>query len=656
MRRPISPIGLSSRVRPGLGGVSRSSTLSWRPGLRGDPGLRPLINAKRVATSLAAQSNDIIASIESGIKAGGALPKQLDRAWRTDLGLYAKGNITLEDIMGAYPDKFPKVRALIDSHINEIQQNDQLIAALGGRPEDPSWMNDPTVSKYAARSYLSRIDPERWQKVWQSDGNDLVEKGVRRILRDNGWEKATPEIKERVASDVVRMLTGGGDFESAAKGASWGRPYQNLKARSNLAPEVRAMLGEVQDGPLVIAHTLGTQRAILASLQASHDIAIRPEFTSPTPVIDGHGAWQQVPPLASFGQLQGRYVRPDVWEGIGGIGRSYEKAPAWTNQLLRFWKSNVTMGNLASWVHRFFLDMNNSMLSGGFDITRPVASGRAFMQFDKALRAYFRDSTSPAAQDVLELYRLGAADMGFARAELTGAHQRMLDAMAREFKANKADSLFGIMDSLKGIMSSGSRIYGKASQAWDMVALHMRGASYINLRDKFILSGMDPQAARQLAAQRVIMSFPSPHNLGSAVDKFRSSGFAVANPMASIHAEQVRIWAQIPQRVAEGEADLLPRMATHYGLLLAGIGGAAAYGMHKYGITLDELRAANAEITQAQGYHRPAQLAVPIRDSKGRVVVMDFGWLHPSLNLAQGMSTDPLYSRLATNLFMFPVR
>jgi hypothetical protein len=165
---------------------------------------------------------------------------------------------------------------------------------------------------------------------------------------------------------------------------------------------------------------------------------------------------------------------------------------------------------------------------------------------------------------------------------------------------------------------------------------------------------MGVQEARRLAAQRVIMSFPSPHNLSAGVENMRNSAMGFIAPFTTYLAEDARIRLQIPQRILEGETDLPVRMGIHYGILGGALAGAGAYLKQKYGVTTEEMDAANAEVTRGQSYFRPMQWALPIRDSQGRLTVTDFTWMNPAFRLPQGDIVDPLYKRLATNTLLYP--
>lgn len=619
------------------------------PGVRGDPGVRHIANESKVARSLYKQAEDTMSAIE------GSMGKyKQDTAFRKSLSELAEGRINAAKIEADHPEAWKKARDIIEPTLQEIEQNDQILRTMGYVPNAPNWMNDPDVSKYVARTYLSKTaKPGEWGKVAPQD---VIDSGINYILKQNPGIAGTTEGRQRVANEVLDILNSGKSWEdivSSASGPAWAAPFRNLKARQQIPAEIRALLGEISDGPYRIAHTIGTQRALIAQLQVAREVALNPAYTAAGPVIDAAGKWVQMPSIPSMGELGGKFVRPDIAAALGNAAHVAPRVSYITNKLMRFMKANVTVfGGVPAWTHEFVGNLDNSMLSGGLDITRPLASGKAFMRADSILRAYFKNPSSPEAAEMLEVFRLGAADMGWSRAELREANQRMLEVMRQQLKGKQ--SIWDVADSLKGIVAGGAKVYGKAGQAWDMVSLHMRTASYLNLRDKFVLQGMAPQEARRLAAQRVIMSFPSPHNLSAGVENMRSSALGFMAPFTTYLAEDARIRLQIPQRIAEGEVDLPVRMAVHYGLLGGAIAGASAYGMHKYGVSRAELDAANAEVTRGQGYYRPMQWAIPMRDDKGRLSVVDLTWLNPAFRLPQGDVVDPLWKRLATNTLLYP--
>lgn len=621
------------------------------PGVRGEPGLRHIANEAKVAKSLTAMSEDTMAAIEGAMGS-----TKRDLPFRKALSDLAEGRIDTAKIEADHPEAWAKIRKIIEPTLQEIDNNNQILQTMGYVPDSPAWMNDPEISKYVARLYLSKsAKPGAWGRVAPQE---TVDAGIDYIMQQNPKLTATVEGQQQLANEVLDLLNSGKSWEDivgATDAPAWTKPFKNLKSRQQLPKEIRALLGEIEDGPYRIAHTIGTQRALISTLGVAREVALNPEWTANGPVIGATGKWVQMPSIPSMGPLAGKFVRPDVAEALGNAAHVAPRVSQITNRLMRFFKANVTVfGGVPAWAHEFVGNLDNAMLSGGFDITRPLATGKAFMRADKALRAYFKNPSSPEAQEMLEVFRLGAADMGWSRAEMRAANQNMLAVMDRELRKRKGDSLWNIMDVLPAIMKGGQKAYAKMGQAWDMVSLHMRTASYLNLRDKFILQGMAVPEARRLAAQRVIMSFPSPHNLSAGVENLRSSALGFVAPFTTYVAEDTRVRLQIAQRVAEGEVDLPIRMAVHYGILGGAIAGAGAYGMHKYGVTKEELDAANAEVTRAQGYYRPMQWAVPIRDDKGRLSVVDLTWLNPAFRLPQGDVVDPLYKRLATNTLLYP--
>lgn len=644
---------MTNKVRmssPSIWGWVKEFLLS--PGVRGEPGVRHIANEAKVSRSLVKMSEDSLAAVESGL----GKYKQ-DFPFRKALSDLADGKIDIAQIEANHPEAWKKVRDIIEPTMLEIDQNSKILGAMGYVPNSPSWLADPEVSKYAARSYLSKTAPKgQWGKVAPQD---VVDRGIDYIAGQSGKAAQSPEGRQQIANEVLDLLNSGKSWEDivgSPDAPAWTKPFKNLKGRQQLPSEIRGLLGEIEDGPYRIAHTIGTQRALIAQLSIAREVAANPQYTSLSPKIDGAGKWVQMPDLASLGPLKGTYVRPDVAAALGNAAHVAPRVSQITSKLMRFMKANVTVGGgVPAWTHEFLGNLDNAMLSGGFDITRPVATGKSFMRADKLLRAYFKNPSSPEARDMVEIFRLGAADMGWSRAEMRQANQNMIALMQKQLAQQKGQTIWHVADALKGIVEGGQKLYAKSGQAWDMVSLHMRTASYLNLRDKFILQGMAPEQARRQAAQRVIMSFPSPHNLSAGVENMRSSALGFMAPFTTYLAEDARIRLQIPQRIAEGEVDLPIRMAIHYGILGGAIAGASAYGMHKYGVSSAELEAANAEVTRDQGFYRPMQWAIPYRDDQGRLQVTDFTWLNPAFRLPQGDVVDPLWKRLATNTLLYPL-
>lgn len=651
----MSNVNAARRSKPSVGKI----IMDWlsSPATRGIPGYRHLNRELRAARNLGATEEATLAAIRKS--AGGDLQFQnkFDRA----LNDLAEGRVSASDVERDFPEAWAKVHAVAEPAITEMRQNHQRLQAMGFVPDDPSWANDPTVSEYAARMYLSKVLPHdkaarlmgrTWAQV--APEKDVLA-GLDEIYRANPKLASTPGGRNQIEAEVLEMLGAGGDMATAAaSGKPWAQPFRNLKRREDLPRGIRRMLGEIQSGSYRIPRTLGIQRALLGQLQVLRDVAIRGQGVSKVPVHGPEGVWVQAPDIPQYGDLRGQYLHPDLWDAVENAMFTAQRADGIANKLLGFLKANVTtMGGPAPWVHEFFGDLHYSILSGGLDITRPVKSGQAFKQAVKAGRAYFRNPQSVEGQDMLEALRLGAVDPGFSRAEFRSANSRMTDALERELRKQKGESLWDAMGALRGAMSAGSKIYGVAGKAWDSISIYMRLANYIKLRDQFIGRGMPVVEARRMAADRVAMSFPSPHNLSKGIDELRNSAVGWVAPFTTYIAEDARIHMQLLRRMRE-EPGLLPRLGLTYGALGGALYGAKKLAQAQTGITDEEIAAADKEVTRRQAHYRPMMAALPFRDDKGRVQLVDLTWTMPAFRLAQGDPLDPLYQRLLTNALVYP--
>lgn len=650
------------RAHPSVGERMKDWLMS--PAVRRGPGPAHIAAEIQAARNLEKTSEDTVRAIQgaagSTLKAG----NDFDQAINELVGGREGAALKLET---QFPEAWKKARAVVEPQIAEIRQNHKILQQMGVVAEDPAWLNHGLESEYAARLYLAHMSkPGKWAQRLEKDFPDVLSAGIKEIERLNPSMAKTETGKQLLARQVMDWLNAGAPME-AFQGATWAKPFKNLKAREDLPKAIRDMMGEVNSGTFRIAKTLGSQRAMIHQLGVMREVALNEGWASRVPQSAADGRlWEQIPDSVQFGPLRKMFVHPDVAKSINNSMTALKQADSLTASLLRMFKSNVTLyGGPAPWIHEFLGDMHYSVLAGGLDWTSPVDSMSAFKKAIKAHRAYSKNAAGAESADVLEALRLGAVDPGFSRAELRNAHANMMREMERVYSRQNSD-LSGLMDGLGTVMEKGRRIHGSVGRAWDSVSSVMRLASYIKVRDELIsqiahVKDAGPEAwriavqdARREAALRVRMSFPSPHNLGKGVDKLRSGNAGFVAPFTTYLAEDARIHMQVPGRI-KSEPGFTTRVAGNYALMAAVLGTAGAYLKAKNGITDEEISAAQQILPRSARYYRPSTVVLPMRIN-GKVALQDYSWLTAFGRLPQGDPLDPIANRVLTNALLYPVQ
>lgn len=605
----------------------------------------------------------------------------------------AEGRGSMDDLEAAFPDimQKPMVKRMLNEAMLTRDLNEQKLIKHGIIPER---MGDEDLIEYVSHVYARyTLQPGQWAEVVKKN-RALYDEGVayftKQYSRGRADSTTAAEAKNK-AIETVESLIGSMDAQRAFKrSGAGGKAPDSLKHRSldelerqvlrgkvdNIDMEgvdlIRRLLGQNTDGFSAVAMTIARQQALIANARLWSDLySTKPEFFSRDVFNAGRNladeGWQRIPESKGmYGPAAGMYAHPDIYDSLVTQPNRVAEANRLLSSISSWVKGNKTsLGSTTTWNSNFFGNVVYSMLAGADPLSGQMP------HFGRAIREIYgswKDPFSKEGRAIDELRRLGLDVAGFGKTEMTGHHKQYAAELAKQF---------GIEDDRGSLRKFASWSWGLVTKARDAAAggydvndRMWKLASYYALLEKGGLKAdgtIDMTKAKRFlvgnarldkakmqrppfsdgandlpllaqedmanlikreAVYRVTASFPDPTKVSYMVDAARKN-VGVLAPFLTFKAEDARVWASLPLRVQRGERDLLWR-----GLGYATAFGGMMYGMnqlaHVNGISDDDMRAAYANLSKSQRGFRPFMLALPFRDSDGRVQFIDLsryiGW------------------------------
>lgn len=600
---------------------------------RGPKELQRFVKELQAADQHAKVKNQVMEAIRR------AVPKKDFGQLLKDVHELALGRVTDEDMGQKYGQVWNEARAVVKPFIDEKNINDKLIEELGGIPEGMAEKRmDGLLDQYVARKYRAYLDPEGWAKNVPAK---VVNDAVMRIVADNPKANWTEQF---VARELSKIIHSAGDHGGFLK-SGIGKKYQkSLQARKDIPKEIRALLGEIDNGAISLAETIGNQRAIIQNLKTWRDIVADERYFSPGPRLDMQGRQMvQVPhEKKRFGAAAGGYVDRDLWEGIQLVPQQQGWLYNFMRGLTGYMKGNEVgtfkaiynsvIGNMISTagMGKAGLDWKN----GGADIK---------LAWD-ALKAYKNNPNDvSAAAIVKEAISYGAHWGGQLENEL--GFKKIFDAMDAMYN-KPADNAFDVFTAMKNTIKApykGVRFtqeqFGKLLDGNDAV---IRLANYISARRYYASQGLSLEEAARSAAKDINDVFWNAQNVGKWVETARSSGAGIVAKYLTAYVEDIRIWKNMSAR-------LMTRPDTRFRVLGTGmaVGGAVTMARMAFGSDDDNF-------TKRQESWSPFMVPLPITEG-GKRVYYDMTGHFPLARFAQGHPDVPLYRRVIANFITQPL-
>jgi len=466
--------------------------------LRGPTAWAAFKTSLRASEVLQRSSEEIVRAAQK--RFGNEFLSTVDRK----LDAYFKGYMTLDKVVEELPVELRAEAYRFAQELNtEKMLNEQKMRELGILDPDAYLRDSGLEDLYLARRYLLYALPQgRWARALKDKSmQHILERGVDYIY--DVLKKANPDkvvdgvvtevglTRDEVVYEVLELLKERDPLAVIREGRTRLSPLKSLIARKDIPEPIRELLGEVHSGMFNIAHTLGTQRSLIARHTLYRDFAANPANWSPRP-NEALGHMYQIPENRRvFGDMAGKYVTKEAYEGLLTLQQTGVMSHRLLSTVAAVIKGNQTaMGGVGPLLNSTFGNLWSGLLAGGLDPTNIRRSGRAMYYAVRALFDHMEDPTGTTGYGwiVNEARLYGADFFGFSHEEVGNPFARKL---VRDWDKILPDGgekdLFYIWKKINEYTFENYRnLQEKLGVALDMNDRLFRIQSYIALREKFL--------------------------------------------------------------------------------------------------------------------------------------------------------------------------
>jgi len=475
------------------------------------------------------------------------------------------------------------------------------------------------MDTYAHRSYRAFDDPDWPAKV--SKDPEIWPQAVAYLQQQYEGQGMTADQAEQRAIRTARTILEEGtayeDMSSFIKESKLGsKDLSTLKRRKDIAPEIRALLGEYKDVKINYAKTLAKMSRLVANtklLDRIKEIGLAEGwlFTEDNKPLD-----QSVTKVAGdasevYAPLNGYYVPNEINQAlIDTLGK--EQMADWLRAVIRM-NGMVKYGKTVlspttafrNWMSAAFFAMAN----GHFDITQMRKSISGFSE-------YFGHGENPEKVAYLrKLKELGVVyDTAYAG--------EMMDLLA-DAKGGWAERLFEKpgLSSLKAANELAQKFYQYGDDFWKIMGFENEKAMLMKHK------GMSEAEAEVEAAERIRNTYPTYSMTGRAVNWLRR--FPLAGTFVSFPAEVIRTQFHMLRYLKQDWKDS-PAYAARKVVGLAMVSG-LAYAAQALSKDLFDIGDDEEEAVRllAASWNSNSNIWFMGRDEKGSIRYLDFSFLDP---------------------------
>jgi hypothetical protein len=480
--------------------------------------------------------------------------------------------------------------------------------------DDPNWVkNLPAEVINDARDYINERAEEQASKydewaVAAEDKGDL-EKADRH--RGRAAKLRDPQRAERIINSLVKDGTAFDSFEGYIKESKLGaKDLSILKKKKDIAPEIRALLGEYQDARLNFAKTATKQNRLIYNtkfLEKIVEVGLGDFlFTNDNRPPE---AWKKIASKsATYDPLGGYYTFPEVEQAFReALGK--ENLPDWLravikyNGMIKFGKTVLSPTTAArNWFSAQFFAMAN----GHFDFRQLKKSHESF-------KSYMQNKGDAVAY-LRKLKELGVVyDTPYA-----GEMMRLMEESSIEDW-----TVGGKREGLRWFLDRATKMYQFGDDYWKIMGFENEKA--LMMKHK----GMSEADAEIAAAERIRNTYPTYSMTGKFVNQLRR--FPLAGTFVSFPSEIIRTTWHMLNYLKEDmkDPDLRPLAMRRIAGLAVASGATYALQavfMQMFGVDDDEEEA----FRQLAAPWQKNSNIVPVgRDTNGNLRFVDVSFMDP---------------------------
>lgn len=470
------------------------------------------------------------------------------------------------------------------------------------------------LDTYLHRSYRAFDDPD-WPKKVSDEVHDAAADYLRARYVEGGMEDADAKIK--ALQQVKLILTEGTAYDNMhsfiAESKLGAKDLSVLKRRKQIAPEIRALLGEYEDAKINFTKSVSKMARLVMNqrfLDKFKQLGLENGFLFEEKDIPIGGDVKQIAAdkSASYSPLNGLYTYREIDQSLVDILgeknlEGWYKTVVKYNGMIKYGKVVLSpTTQFRNFMSAFFFSMAN----GHFDLS----------QSKKAFQAVREELQHKGGQEqyVRKLIGLGVLYDNPNAGEMMDL---LKDSQLEENLFNK--SAFG--KGLREVNNVVQRIYGHSDNFWKVIGFENEKAMLMKYK------GMTETEAEVEAAERIRNTYPTYSMIGKGIRWLRT--FPLVGSFVSFPAEIIRTQYHIVRYMAQDWKDSRA-MGARKAVGLAMVSG-LAYGLQAVSMALAGFDDDDEEAIRqfAPPWQKNSNLIAFGRDEKGNMLYMDFSFLDP---------------------------
>lgn len=650
------------------------------------------------AEALERLRGDILTSLQKAAPEVQALKPWEQHRVLSSMSEWLDGRLNSEQLLEKHPELSQSLFKRLEAEKADIARNEERLRELGMLAPEGDMKKmlgiDPAddLPDYGVRMYWRHLLPAgEWAKMAKRD--EIKMNSLIQAIEEDVYPTLDPITRRKRATRHLDFLLGDPERLAEARRdptGAWKNVISeaegSLKARKDLRWWEQAAFGQIDNAFIRIAESRTRQKQLILQGEMWRSVAENPLMSSAADngvaqYEMGHDVQLPLNP-AKFGKAAGRYVSAETFEALVQIPLAQRNASGYIGKMINAVKWGQTVGNLGSWVTNTLGNLQNLALSNTMNPwSGPLALGKYLKRFSGDFAAHMEapGMRNTAAQArFMEALEAGLLTSDYASAEFKhSARQwnRRLEKEAAHFngKINALDMFADMGKSFGRGVDKASQYYGAIDPAFKYVAYaagiergginaetHMlstvdgrkKAAKYLGKR--WNPNWDDARVEREVKQEtirRVHLSFPMLDRVAPAVQKAGTLA-GVVNPYLKIRMEQMRVYGHLPSRLTE------PGMAANL-LFKSAIAGTLYLGVRAMreanGISQEEVDQSFASAPDSIQRFKPGALALPWRDSKGRLMFADLSQTFEPMTYLAGDPRTAWATRMLKNLAISPI-
>tara|TARA_R110001592_G_C13178551_1_gene750569 strand:- start:3064 stop:5388 length:2325 start_codon:yes stop_codon:yes gene_type:complete len=474
------------------------------------------------------------------------------------------------------------------------------------------------MGKYLNRSYKAFDDPKWFEKIPTKVIDDARAYLMQQYEKDGATAKEAQQKAQVTMNEMVKTGTAYdslGSFIAESKLGS--KDLSTLIPRKDIAPEIRALLGEYADPRINYAKSVSKMSAMIANdklLSTIRDMGINnfifeKDSRPPNATVQLAGEASEV-----YAPLNGMWTTPEIKEAFedamgGERGEGWLDKAIQINGFIKFGKTVLSPTTA----------MRNVMSAYFFTVANGHFNQKYMKQAVAAFNAQVKEKVTDGESDYIKrLIKLGVL---YDSANAGDIVKVMTDGKINQMLEGRSGAAF---ENLRWLTAKATGFYRFGDDFWKIVGFENEKAALVR-------TGMKESEAESLAAERIQNTYPTYSRVGKAGAWL--SRFPLAGTFVSFPAEVIRTTGNMMKLAASEIKSDNPKIREMgakriVGMSLAsgGMFALSALSAAMFGVTDDEEEALR---DLAPPWQKNSTFIYAGRDSDNNLRYFDMSFLDP---------------------------